>query len=85
MGVRVPEILNTGDDSFLSDADLGGEGLEECPGAGNLDIGRPDNMEIIFNQQVRSVAEGVIRAVVDRDHDVVVPPGTPRRTDGQGP
>jgi hypothetical protein len=40
--------------------------------ADNLDIGRPDNMEIIFNRQIRSTTHGVFRTAVDRDNDGVV-------------
>jgi hypothetical protein len=40
--------------------------------ADNLDIGRPDNMEIIFNRQVRSTTKGVFRTAIDRDNDGVV-------------
>lgn len=40
--------------------------------ADNLDLGRPDNMEIIFNRQVRSTTKGVFRTAVDRDNDGVV-------------
>jgi hypothetical protein len=40
--------------------------------ADNLDIGRPDNMEIIFNRQIRSTTKGVFRTAVDRDNDGVV-------------
>jgi hypothetical protein len=40
--------------------------------ADNLDIGRPDNMEIIFNRQVRSSTHGVFRTAIDRDNDGVV-------------
>jgi len=44
----------------------------EALAAGNLDIGRPDNMEIIFNRQVRAVTKGIFRTAVDRDNDGVV-------------
>jgi len=44
----------------------------EALAADNLDIGRPDNMEIIFNRQVRCVTRGVFRTAVDRDNDGVV-------------
>jgi hypothetical protein len=44
----------------------------EALAAGNLDLGRPDNMEIIFNRQVRCVTKGVFRTAVDRDNDGVV-------------
>ena len=44
----------------------------EALAADNLDIGRPDNMEIIFNRQVRCVTKGVFRTAVDRDSDGVV-------------
>jgi hypothetical protein len=44
----------------------------EALAAGNLGIGRPDNMEIIFNRQVRCVTKGVFRTAVDRDNDGVV-------------
>jgi hypothetical protein len=44
----------------------------EALAAGNLDIGRPDNMEIIFNRQVRTVTKGIFRTAVDRDNDGVV-------------
>jgi hypothetical protein len=36
--------------------------------ADNLDIGRPDTMEIIFNRQVRSTTPGVFKTVVARDN-----------------
>jgi hypothetical protein len=44
----------------------------EALAADNLDIGRPDNMEIIFSRQVRCVTKGVSRTAVDRDNDGVV-------------
>ncbi len=44
----------------------------EALAADNLDLGRPDNMEIIFNRQVRSVTKGVFRTAIDRDNDGVV-------------
>ena len=44
----------------------------EALAADNLDIGRPDNMEIIFNRQVRCITKGVFRTAVDRDNDGVV-------------
>ena len=44
----------------------------EALAADNLDIGRPDNMEIIFNRQVRCTTKGVFRTAVDRDNDGVV-------------
>ncbi len=44
----------------------------EALAADNLDIGRPDNMEIIFNRQARCVTKGVFRTAVDRDNDGVV-------------
>jgi len=44
----------------------------EALAADNLGLGRPDNMEIIFNRQVRSVTKGVFRTAVDRDNDGVV-------------
>jgi hypothetical protein len=44
----------------------------EALAADNLDIGRPDNMEIIFSRQVRCVTKGVFRTAVDRDNDGVV-------------
>jgi hypothetical protein len=44
----------------------------EALAADNLDIGRPDNMEIIFNRQIRCVTKGVFRTAVDRDNDGVV-------------
>ena len=44
----------------------------EALAADNLDIGRPDNMEIIFDRQVRSTTHGVFRTAVDRDNDAVV-------------
>ncbi|MDQ7904374.1 hypothetical protein RB614_07540 [Phytohabitans sp. ZYX-F-186] len=44
----------------------------EALAADNLDIGRPDNMEIIFNRQVRSTTHGVFRTAIDRDNDGVV-------------
>ncbi len=44
----------------------------EALAADNLDIGRPDNMEIIFNRQIRSTCHGVFRTAIDRDNDGVV-------------
>ncbi len=44
----------------------------EALAADNLDIGRPDNMEIIFNRQIRSTTHGVFRTAIDRDNDGVV-------------
>ncbi|HEX2819494.1 MAG TPA: hypothetical protein VHO07_04900 [Streptosporangiaceae bacterium] len=44
----------------------------EALAADNLDIGRPDNMEIIFNRQIRCTTKGVFRTAVDRDNDGVV-------------
>jgi hypothetical protein len=45
----------------------------EALAADNLDIGRPDNMEIIFDRQIRSNTRGVFRTAIDRDnHGVVV-------------
>jgi hypothetical protein len=44
----------------------------ETLAADNLDIGRPDNMEIIFDRQVRSNTRGVFRTAIDRDNDGVV-------------
>ena len=44
----------------------------EALAADNPGIGRPDNMEIIFNRQVRCTAKGVFRTAVDRDNDGVV-------------
>lgn len=47
-------------------------GFFEALAADNLDLGRPDTMEIIFNRQVRSTTHGVFRTAVDRDNDGVV-------------
>jgi hypothetical protein len=44
----------------------------EALAADNLDLGRPDNMEIIFDRQIRSTTRGVFRTAVDRDNDGVV-------------
>lgn len=44
----------------------------EALAADNLDIGRPDNMEIIFNRQIRSTTKGVFRTAIDRDNDGIV-------------
>lgn len=44
----------------------------EALAADNLDIGRPDNMEIIFNRQIRSTTKGYFKTAVDRDNDGVV-------------
>jgi hypothetical protein len=44
----------------------------EALAADNLDIGRPDNMEIIFSRQVRCVTMGVFRTAAGRDNDGVV-------------
>ena len=40
--------------------------------ADNLDLGRPDNMEIIFNRQIRRNTPGEFRTAIDRDNDGVV-------------
>jgi hypothetical protein len=40
--------------------------------ADNLDIGRPDNMEIIFDRQIRSSTKGYFKTAIDRDNDAVV-------------
>ena len=56
-----------------------------CPGQDlvqNPGIGGPDNMEIIFNRQIRSVTKGVFRTAVDRDNDGV---GRQRLLPGSGP
>jgi hypothetical protein len=44
----------------------------EALAADNLDIGRPDNMEIIFNRQIRATTRGVFRTAIDRNNDGVV-------------
>jgi hypothetical protein len=44
----------------------------EALAADNLDIGRPDNMQIVFNRQIRSTTKGVFQTLVDRDSDGVV-------------
>jgi hypothetical protein len=44
----------------------------EALAAGNLDIGRPGHMEIIFNRQVRPTTTGVFRTATDRDNGGVV-------------
>jgi hypothetical protein len=44
----------------------------EALASDNLDIGRPDNMEIIFNRQIRSTTRGVFRTAIDRDNNGVV-------------
>jgi hypothetical protein len=44
----------------------------EALAADNLDIGRPDCMEIVFNRQVRSTTHGYFKTAVDRDNDGVV-------------
>ena len=44
----------------------------EALAADNLDIGRPDNMEIVFNRQIRSTTHGVFRTAIDRDNDGIV-------------
>jgi hypothetical protein len=44
----------------------------EALAADNLDIGRPDAMEIIFNRQIRSTTHGYFKTAVDRDNDGVV-------------
>lgn len=38
----------------------------------NLDIGRPDTMEIIFNRQIRSTTRCCFKTAIDRDNDGVV-------------
>jgi hypothetical protein len=40
--------------------------------ADNLDIGRPDSMEVVFNRQVRSTTGGYFKTAVDRDNEGVV-------------
>jgi len=44
----------------------------EALAADNLDLGRPENMEISYGRQVRCVTKGVFRTAVDRDNDGVV-------------
>ncbi|MFF5208884.1 hypothetical protein [Streptosporangium sp. NPDC000396] len=44
----------------------------EALAADNLDIGRPDNMEIIFNRQVRATTKGTFRTAIDRDNEGIV-------------
>jgi hypothetical protein len=44
----------------------------EALAADNLDIGRPDNMQIVFNRRIRSDSTGVFQTLVDRDNDGVV-------------
>jgi hypothetical protein len=44
----------------------------EALAADNLDLGRPDNMEIIFNRQIRCTTRGVFKTVIDRDNDGIV-------------
>ena len=60
----------------------------EALAAGNLDIGRPDNMEIIFNRQVRCVTKGVFPHRVDRDRrrrrGQRLPPALPDQDLSQG-
>jgi len=40
--------------------------------ADNLVLGRPDNMEIVFDRRVRRDTVGEFRTAIDRDNDVVV-------------
>jgi hypothetical protein len=47
-------------------------GFFEALAADNLDIGRPDNMQIVFNRQIRSNSTGVFQTLIDRDSDGVV-------------
>jgi hypothetical protein len=44
----------------------------EALAADNLDIGRPDNIEIIFNRQFRTTTHGVFRTAIDRENDGIV-------------
>ena len=37
--------------------------------ADNLDLGRPHNMEIVFDRQVRRDTVGEFRTAIDRDND----------------
>jgi hypothetical protein len=47
-------------------------GFFEALAADNLDVGRPDTMQIVFNRQIRSNSTGVFQTIVDRDNDGVV-------------
>jgi hypothetical protein len=56
----------------------------EALAADNLDLGCPDNMEIIFNRQVRSTTKGVFRtahgvAVVEHPQAPFQPPSLTAR------
>lgn len=44
----------------------------EALAADNLDLGRPDSMEIIFNRQIRCTTHGVFKTAIDRDNDAIV-------------
>ncbi len=37
--------------------------------ADNLDIGRPDGMEVVFDRQIRSTTGGYFKTAVDRDNE----------------
>jgi hypothetical protein len=47
-------------------------GFFDALAADNLDIGRPDNIQIVFNRQIRSTSTGMFQTLVDRDNDGVV-------------
>jgi hypothetical protein len=54
--------------TLVFDAPRRARAFFEALAADNLDIGRPDSMEIIFNRRVRSTTPGVFKTVIARDN-----------------
>jgi hypothetical protein len=68
ISIRQVEVAKT----IVFTAPRHARGFFEALAADNLDIGRPDTMQIVFNRQIRSNSTGVFQTVVDRDNDGVV-------------
>ena len=68
ISIRQVEVAKT----IVFTAPRHARGFFEALAADNLDIGRPDSMQIVFNRQVRANSTGVFQTVVDRDNDGVV-------------
>jgi len=68
ISMRQIEVATT----IVFDAPRRARSFFEALAADNLDLGRPDSMEIIFNRQVRSTNKAYFKTAVDRDNDGVV-------------
>src|SRR5258707_1624007 len=56
---------------MVSDAHRRARAFFEALAADNLDLGRPEHMEIIFNRQVRTNTGGTFKTAIDRSVDGV--------------